>query len=225
MTQRFTVEETQDTYRDYLARLIVADKYSVVDTTLGKSARVFSRTPNGETLAHNYAQFLNSIEDRPNEFAQLVENFEARPVYGSMDFVPASTSYRAYIPGGIHIHWCHTDSWTQVDRRDRFGIVYVHGEKEESTEGLAHTLRGQDLEMDKAWNQLNRRVVKNKRDLIQEVVTNPLFENLPDEIRSALSSKLSFSRYAGCSCPCSPGFRTSDRRILGPAGALWIEKK
>lgn len=65
-----------------------------------------------------------------------------------------------------------------------------------SEEGLEFTVRGENPEMDKAWDKHNRAIVAVWREAAEEALMGTLFHGY----------KLAFSKYAGCSCPCSPGF-------------------
>ena len=90
--------------------------------------------------------------------------------------------------------------------------VYVSGaenvnfepayELERATGGMKP--RGDVPEVDKMYDRLNRQVIKNKRSVIENAIAEfPVLADLLDAI------KFNFSRYAGCSCPCSPGFIAS----------------
>lgn len=92
--------------------------------------------------------------------------------------------------------------------KGRSRVVYVDGETEVSMEGLEYGIRGEDPAMDKAWDRHNRQVIKNQRAVIEEVVAHEEFDKLPEVVKEVLVNKLTFSRYAGCRCGCSPGFKT-----------------
>lgn len=66
---------------------------------------------------------------------------------------------------------------------------------------------GDDPENDKAWRKYNRDEVKAMRALLAE-----LEDELVDMFALVAAPKYSFSRRAGCSCPCSPGF-VMDQRL------------
>jgi hypothetical protein len=58
---------------------------------------------------------------------------------------------------------------------------------------LEYTSRGEDVEMDKAWDKYNGDLIAGMRDILLEI-----FE--------VDRSDLKFSRTAGCTCGCSQGF-------------------
>lgn len=68
-----------------------------------------------------------------------------------------------------------------------------------------YSRRGDDAENDKAWRKYNRTESELARAAIEAAF--PQF------------GKSSFSRYAGCSCPCSPGFISQVLR----GGEGWID--
>lgn len=69
----------------------------------------------------------------------------------------------------------------------------------------AYTIKGQDAGVDAAWRKYNRTESELARAAIEAAF--PQF------------GKSSFSRYAGCSCPCSPGFISQVLR----GGEGWID--
>lgn len=68
-----------------------------------------------------------------------------------------------------------------------------------------YTAKGEYPTLDKAWKQYNKMEVVSMRGLLDAACT-------------AMGLKIEsvkFSRYAGCSCPCSPGFIVSFTGIPG----------
>ncbi len=82
--------------------------------------------------------------------------------------------------------------------------------------------RGVSPQADKAWDRGNREIVKNQRAVIEEALqASPLLRQIVG------NHALTFSRKAGCWCPCSPGFISAEvLEVLavvagyGHAGAL-----
>lgn len=73
-----------------------------------------------------------------------------------------------------------------------------------------HTLRGVNAALDAAWDKHNRSWIKAKRAVMEAV-----FNALTTEERAELGvahGGLTFSRKAGCTCGCSPGFMSTVRR-------------
>ncbi len=78
--------------------------------------------------------------------------------------------------------------------------------------------RGVFPDVDKLYDRLNRNIARAKRDAAREVLV--ALRLLPGD------AKLHFSRYAGCSCPCSPG-TIADVRIIrnGYPVDIWVDVK
>lgn len=66
--------------------------------------------------------------------------------------------------------------------------------------------RGEDPENDRAYDGFNRRYIKAARAELKAVLAALAEAGMVDAGATA-----SFSRHAGCSCPCSPGFILSAR--------------
>jgi hypothetical protein len=115
-----------------------------------------------------------------------------------------------------------TVAWDDKERKTR---VYVYGEDDvDFTEANAAEKaaldrdghwprRGDYPDTDKMFDRLNRQVVKNKKNLIAEVG-----EHIEHVAGLLDGRKLNFSRKAGCSCPCSPGFITDTYLYTAVAG-------
>lgn len=71
--------------------------------------------------------------------------------------------------------------------------------------------RGDGSAEDKLWRKYN----KLERDLMRAKAEAVLGE-------LGITAKLTFSRTAGCSCPCSPGFVLDSKYFLTGFGAMWI---
>ena len=107
------------------------------------------------------------------------------------------------------------------------------------------SVRGDDTEADKAWKRYNRAEIKMKRETIAAVLplleaadpTPSIFDALGREkmrkselalwdlAEQALTGKLGFSRKAGCSCGCSPGFKAQALQPLYRDINIWVEDK
>lgn len=91
--------------------------------------------------------------------------------------------------------------------------IYVSGAKEVDftpaydlvkRDGTANRNHASD-EQNKMFDRLNREVVKNERAVAEQAIAEV------EELHNMLADlKLSYSRYAGCTCGCSPGFVASD---------------
>lgn len=124
---------------------------------------------------------------------------------------------------GIRIHFV-------AELHSRFGRVkraryYVYGEEEVDFSDLYKIADwGNDPALKPEFNRRNRIVVKNKRDVL-----NAGFEAMRGLAPEAISSKLSFSRKAGCNCGCSPGF-VGEQRLIQMGGRtyqitdVWVKK-
>lgn len=85
-----------------------------------------------------------------------------------------------------HTPW--TD-WREANKLERF---YVAGEPDPSWEHPPYSVKGEDLDIDAAWRRYNREEVRIMRKYLAAAGIDV--------------SGLRFSRHAGCTCPCSPGF-------------------
>lgn len=74
------------------------------------------------------------------------------------------------------------------------------------------TLRGEAPEVDKAYDAFNRAFTKAWRAEAQAAL-KALIEAEP-RLAELGQAKLRFSRFAGCSCPCSPGGVLDERVVL-----------
>ena len=75
-----------------------------------------------------------------------------------------------------------------------------------------YTRRGDYPAVDRAFDAYNKSIVKAKREMLNSVL--PLLCDAPEEL------KITFSRKAGCSCGCSPGFLIKG---LPARTDIWVE--
>lgn len=125
---------------------------------------------------------------------------------------------RSYSDGTVH-YWAEAEldghkvvfnSEENYRRPSKKTRLYVSGyaeatelmaEAERLSQEAGSLLRGVSEAADKAWDKANRQIVKNQKARIQELKEeSELIDNL------LAGRKFNFSRHAGCSCPCSPGF-------------------
>ena len=71
------------------------------------------------------------------------------------------------------------------------------------TERPDHSVKGDDAENDKLWRKYN----KAELELQKIIIDRSVAEGLLDE---ELAKQLKWSRFAGCSCSCSPGWKAKD---------------
>jgi len=67
------------------------------------------------------------------------------------------------------------------------------------------SLKGEDPANDKLWRKYNKMEISLQKDLINKAIE---LEMIPANVMEGLS----FSRKAGCSCGCSPGWKSRDYR-------------
>lgn len=109
--------------------------------------------------------------------------------------------------------------------KKRSGVAFVSGADEhlDSAEAIQpaaaavaaptiYTRRGVFPTVDRAWDEFNRQVVAAQRAVLDDGLR--ALGHRPEEMG------IQFSRTAGCSCPCSPGFVL--RRM--PFASLYIER-
>lgn len=81
------------------------------------------------------------------------------------------------------------------------------------------TIRGEDPESDKAWDAYNRWEKKVAKEALVGVLSKAVG-------RKVLPNEVKYSRKAGCSCPCSPGFVTAPELgrelVRATDGASWV---
>lgn len=82
--------------------------------------------------------------------------------------------------------------------------VYVAGEDEPTWPIPGSSTRGDGSEVDKAWKRYNREERRLQREVIDEALAER--PELADQL-----GKLTWSRKAGCSCGCSPGWIAEGR--------------
>lgn len=94
-----------------------------------------------------------------------------------------------------------------------FSPAYAATELDRQTSGQGYVGRGYSPETDKLFDALNRQVVRNQRAVLAQArIAVP-------ELDAILGNNtFGFSRHAGCSCSCSPGFVASGYlRVAGRA--------
>tara|TARA_R110000782_G_scaffold63220_2_gene129692 strand:+ start:796 stop:1350 length:555 start_codon:yes stop_codon:yes gene_type:complete len=142
--------------------------------TKGKKMRVTmdSVKDSTELSGHKFEEFADRIKITTNTL-QIVLKFH--------DYVNVSKKLRVF-----------SDGETAVD----FAEAY------EMASSRSSHMKGVDAETDKLFATLNRKVVKNKKALINEAIESVYVVN---QILRRLEIK--FDKKAGCGmCPCSPGF-------------------
>lgn len=100
-----------------------------------------------------------------------------------------------------------------------------------SSDHLKFTIKGDDPEMDAAWRKYNKAEINAKREAISYANAAFLSKSMDDpmhctdnswfnakELRKMAAWK--FSRKAGCSCRCSPGFVAKNYDL--PGADIWI---
>lgn len=86
-------------------------------------------------------------------------------------------------------------------RRYRKTRIHVWGSEVTDMERPPYSIKGQNAENDELWKKYNRLEIKAQRDVISVALDDiALAVRIPEDF------KFTFSRNAGCSCPCSPGF-------------------
>lgn len=94
---------------------------------------------------------------------------------------------------------------------------------------LKFTIKGDDPEMDAEWRRYNNAEIHAKREAIKyaraafslKSVNDPMHCTDNAFYTADLGSKQwKFSRKAGCSCRCSPGFVAKNNELLG--ADIWI---
>jgi hypothetical protein len=97
---------------------------------------------------------------------------------------------------------------TRTDHKTR---IYVSGQDAVTEmEQPPYGAKGDNSENDRLWRQYNKLELAKMREILDHGMAaltdldNPRIAQAPEKIK--------FSRHAGCSCPCSPGF-VADRPL------------
>jgi hypothetical protein len=105
----------------------------------------------------------------------------------------------------------HEISVAPLERKVQRVRVYVAGAGVPDLPLPPYTRKGEQPEVDAAWRKYNQAEIKLERAVIDDV-----------RKRYGLDlGKLSFSRTAGCSCKCSPGFISNINASL----QIYVTKK
>jgi hypothetical protein len=95
------------------------------------------------------------------------------------------------------------------DSRRKHTIVYISNPFDPKDFGFdgqpEYSRKGENPELDKAWRKYNKIEVNLQRGIIDQAVKHGMIEE-------DLAKELKWSRKAGCSCGCSPGWTTRDYR-------------
>ncbi len=101
-----------------------------------------------------------------------------------------------------------------------------------SSDHLTFTIKGDDPEMDAAWRRYNKAEIFAQREAIKyaraafarKSMDDPMHcTDNPFHTADLGSSQWKFSRKAGCSCRCSPGFVAKNDELVG--SDIWITVK
>lgn len=82
--------------------------------------------------------------------------------------------------------------------------VYVSGQDEPTSPVPGPSVRGDGSDADQAWRRYNREEIRLMREVVEEAFA------ADPELAEQLG-KVVFSKKAGCSCGCSPGFIAEGR--------------
>lgn len=90
--------------------------------------------------------------------------------------------------------------------------VFVSGNPDPEDLGFQsqppYSAKGDDPDNDKAWKDYNRLEVATMKHFAKRI-EGYIRKTLGDRGIFPAEARFDFSRYAGCSCPCSPGFITN----------------
>lgn len=96
------------------------------------------------------------------------------------------------------------------DRRQKHTLLYISCpfspedlKSSGFTEQPPYSRKGDTPEIDKAWRRYNKAELQIERDIITKAVQGGLLD-------AGLAKELKWSRKAGCSCGCSPGWKARD---------------
>lgn len=100
--------------------------------------------------------------------------------------------------------------------RQKHTIVYINNPFTPEDLGLGdgpeYSPKGENPELDKAWRKYNKAKVNIQKQLINHAVCHGMIEE-------NLAKELKWSRTAGCTCGCSPGWISKDYRRQ----SIWLE--
>ena len=100
--------------------------------------------------------------------------------------------------------------------KQKHTIIYVRSPFNPEDFGLGsepeYSRKGDNPELDKAWRKYNKAELGIQKELIMHAVSHGMIEE-------SLAKELKWSRKAGCSCGCSPGWKSRDYRRQ----SMWLE--
>jgi hypothetical protein len=132
-------------------------------------------------------QTISKVNSRTTVTSRDKQEFRA---YTELEAVHANYDNRKSLNKKARLFW-------QDEFKTDNGDADVLGQRPE------YGARGVDAELDAAWDAYNKHHVK----LVKQAIIATLGRVVPD----IKPNEVSYSRKAGCSCPCSPGFIISDR--------------
>lgn len=106
----------------------------------------------------------------------------------------AKVSDRGYHDKGRHTY---VNVYCDFDPEEIYGSGFTYQPE--------YSIKGENPDNDKLWKKYNKFEVATQKKLIQKAIE---LEMIPADVLEGLS----FSRKAGCSCGCSPGWKSKDYR-------------
>ena len=104
----------------------------------------------------------------------------------------------------------YNESYEPRSSRQKHTVLYVSNPftpEELNWKGIVeqppHSVKGDDQANDKLWRKYNKAEIELERSVINRAVEGGL-------ISDVFAAQLKWSRFAGCSCPCSPGWKARD---------------
>jgi hypothetical protein len=156
-------------------------------------------------LSNASAEFFSIEKDGSNVRQQAVVEFNFNGKTYEAEIMERHQSDGWYdrksfnAKGRLYIHTYYAGYDAEVSRPIDFELFGVVPE---------YTTRGEDVANDKAWDSYNRNWTK-----VSKAAAFAALEKVGVEFKKA-----SFSRRAGCSCPCSPGWIVGETTNMN----LWV---
>ena len=117
--------------------------------------------------------------------------------------------------GRVEVKLVHRSYDQGVRELNKAARAYVNiGHVDLGLEQPAFSALGEDAALDAAWRRYNRAELAAMKRVL--AAAQPTLRELLGAV--ADGCRWGFSRKAGCSCPCSPGFVDRERRYLTHAG-------